>query len=63
MCKWDSWDRSNHWIKQDWPLRESLTPGFRNILHPDLVDRSNVILPPLHIKLGVMKQLVKALIK
>ena len=53
----------NYWIKRDWPLRESLTPGYRNILHPALVDRSNVILPPLHIKLGLMKQLVKALNK
>ena len=63
MCKWDSRDRSNHWIKRDWPLRESLTPGFRNILHPALVDRSNVILPSLQIKLGLMKQFVKALNK
>ena len=56
-------DRFNHWIKRDWLLRESLTPGFRNILHSALVDRSNVILPPLHIKLGLMKQFVKALNK
>ena len=60
MCEWDSRDRINHWIKRDWALRESLTPGYRNILHPALVDRSNVILPPLHIKLGLMKQFVKA---
>ena len=63
MCEWDSRDRSNHWIKREWPLRESLTPGCKNILHPALVDRSNVILPPLHIKLGLMKQFVKALNK
>ena len=62
MCKWDSTDRINHWIKRDWPLRESFTPGYRNILHSAFVDRSNVILPPLHIKLGLMKQL-KALNK
>ena len=61
MCKWDSRDRINHWIKRDWPLRKSLTTGYRNILHPALVDRSNVILPSLHIKLGLMKQFVKAL--
>ena len=59
----DSTDRSNNWIKRDWPLRGSLTPGFRNILHPAPVDRSNVILPPLHNKLGLMKQFVKALNK
>ena len=63
MCEWDSRERSNHWIKREWPLRESFTPGYRNILQPALVDRSNVILPPLHIKLGLMKQFVKALNK
>ena len=63
ICKWDSRDRSNHWIKHDWPLRESFIPGYRNILHPAPVGRSNVILPILHIKLGLMKQFVKALNK
>ena len=61
MCKWDL--RINHWIKHDWLLREFLTPGYRNILHPALVDRSNVILPSLHIILGLIKQFVKALNK
>ena len=46
-----------------WSLRKSLTPGCRNILHPALVDRSNVILPLLHIKLGLMKKFVNALKK
>ena len=63
MCESDSRDRINHSIKRDWPLREFLRPGYRNILHPALVDRSNVILPPLHIKLGPMKQFVKVLNK
>ena len=44
-------------------LREFLTPVHRNILHPALVDRSNVILPPLYIKLSLMKQFAKALDK
>ena len=61
MCEWDSRKWINYWIKRDWPLREYLTPGYRNILNPALVDRSNVILPTLHIKLGLMKQFVKAL--
>ena len=63
MCEWDSWDRINHSIKRDWPLRESFTPGYRNILYSALFDRSNVKLPPIHVKLFLMKQLVKALNK
>ena len=39
MCDRDSMDRINHWIKRDWPLRESLTPSFRNILHPALANQ------------------------
>ena len=63
VSEWNSRDRINHWIKRGCPLRESLTPGYKNILHPALVDRSYVILLPLHIKLGLMKQFVKALSK
>ena len=44
-------------------MRESLTPDYRNILYPALVDRSNVKLPPIHVKLDLMKQLVKDLNK
>jgi len=51
MCEWDSRDRSNNWSESEWPLRDSLTPGYRNILQPALVDRSSVILSPMHIKL------------
>ena len=58
MCEWD---RINYWIKRDWPSRESFTRGYRNILYLALVDRFSVILPPLHIKPGLMKQFVKAL--
>ncbi|GBN46056.1 hypothetical protein AVEN_275543-1 [Araneus ventricosus] len=41
--------------------RSDPKPGDPNILHQPLVDRKNIIFPPLHIKLGLMKQFVKAL--
>ena len=63
LCEWDSRDKANHWIKRDWPERISHTPGHKNISKRTLVDPSKVILQPLHIKLGVMKQYVKALDK
>ena len=37
--------------------------GKNNIIHEPLVDREKKIFPPLHIKLGLMKQFVKALDK
>ncbi len=63
LCLWDSRNRVEHYIKKDWPLRNVDIPGTSNISNPPLVERQNVILPPLHIKLGLVKQLVKALDK
>ena len=37
--------------------------GDKNIINEPLVSRDRLILPPLHIKLGLMKDLVKALDK
>ena len=42
---------------------KKLESGSENILHEPLVEPTKVLLPPLHIKLGIMKQLVKALDK
>lgn len=61
MCEWDSRAREKHWKQKQWPKRESLTPGSTNIIRDSLVNPKKIILPPLHIKLGIMKQFVKAL--
>jgi hypothetical protein len=37
--------------------------GGQNVINEPLVARDRIILPPLHIKLGLMKQFVKALNK
>lgn len=62
LCYWDSTATADHWVKKKkWPPRHSLTPGDKNIITDRLVYRKNIVFPPLHIKLGVMKQFVKAL--
>ena len=61
LCEWDSRDRQNHYIKKDWPKRESLTPGKKNVVSQPLVASEKIYLPPLHIKLGLMKNFVKAM--
>ena len=63
LCEWDSRDRKEHYIKKEWPIRKALDPGVKNIARESLVDPKKVLLPPLHIKLGLMKQFVKALAK
>lgn len=61
LCKWNSRDRCNHYIIKNWPKRESLNPGQENVLHQPLVCSEKILLPPLHIKLGLIKQFVKAM--
>jgi hypothetical protein len=50
---------SHDWIQKNWLPREELVIGSKNIAHLSLVAPCKVVLPPLRIKFGVMKQLVK----
>ena len=61
LCMWDSRAREKHWIQKEWPIRETLEAGMPNIVNDPIVSREKIIFPPLHIKLGLMKQFVKAL--
>ena len=64
LCMWYSWDHAQHYTKKDWPLREELVPcKERNVIDDPLVDRDRILFPPLHIKLSLIKQFTKALIK
>ena len=61
ICLWDSRARSDHRVKKEWPERIALTVNECNVINEPLVPREKIILPPLHIKFGIMKQFVKAL--
>ena len=63
LCMWDSRDKANHWVKKDWEPRITLRAGDKNIINEPLVPRDRIILPHLHINLGLIKQLVKDLDK
>ena len=63
MCLWDSRAKEQHWIKKEWPVREEMVPGEKNIQAKPLVETSKIVFPQLRIKLHVMKQFVKALSK
>ena len=60
-CKWDGLAKSVHYTKKNWPLRKLHTLATKNIAHQPLVDTREVLLPPLHIQLCLMKNSVKAL--
>lgn len=61
LCEWDSRARDKHYELKMWPIRQSLEPGEKNVLHHPLAPQNKIILPPLHIKLGLMKNFVKAM--
>ena len=61
LCYWDSRTNEEHLVRKKWPARNTTKPGEKNIVNNPLVNRKNIILPPLHIKLGLMKQFFKAL--
>ena len=63
LCLWDSRADDRHYLQKKWPARATLTPGRCNVKSSLLVDPKNVLLPPLHIKLSLMKNFVKALNK
>jgi len=59
LCLWDSRACQEHWTRESWPNREGFAIGGRNITHFLLINPSKVLLLPLHIKLGFMKQFAK----
>ena len=63
LCLWDSRADDQHYTKRDWPLREQLEPGRFNVLKKPLVHPSKTLLPPLHMKLELVKQFVKGIPK
>ena len=63
LCLFDSRDSEAHYVKKDWPQRTEFSIGRNNVKWGPLVKPEKVLMPPLHIKLGLMKQFVMALDK
>ena len=61
LCLWDNHANDQYYVRKEWPLREVLKPGSHKILSHPLNEPSKILLPPLHIKLDLMKNFVKAL--
>ena len=60
MCLWNSRACDVHWEKKVWPPRTDMTVNEASIIY-ELVPRDKIIIHPLHITLGLMKQFVKTL--
>ena len=61
LCLWDSRADEQHYVVKNWPPRQDLTSGFHKVLNSPLMEKSKILLPPVHIKLGLAKQFVRSL--
>ncbi|XP_066448063.1 uncharacterized protein [Eleutherodactylus coqui] len=61
LCLWDSQAREKHWTQKEWPKRDALEVGIQSIVNEPIVSQDRIIFSPLHFKLDLMKQFVKAL--
>lgn len=59
LCLWDTRARDKHYKTKVWPSREKFEPGKSNVQDLPLIDPKKIIPPPLHIKLGLVKQFIK----
>jgi len=60
LCEWRSRNKEQYPILT-WPNREEVSVGDKNISAMPLVDKHKILLPPLHIKLGLVKSFTKSL--
>ncbi|GBM28835.1 hypothetical protein AVEN_43559-1 [Araneus ventricosus] len=63
LCLWNSKAIALHYIESDWSQRASFKSGEMNVEDPPLSEPHKIIIPTLHIKLGLVKNLVKAMDK
>jgi hypothetical protein len=50
-----------YYLKRDWAQRKPLKVGENNVQQAALAEFHKILLPPLNIKLGLMKNFVKAM--
>jgi len=60
-CERDSRARSHHYPRKDRLARKSLEPGIMNVENQPLEEPSKFLLPSMHLKLGLMKNFVRAM--
>jgi hypothetical protein len=60
LCDWMKPGRNEQWVSRTGVLRgDNWQANEKSVIRDSLIDQRNVLLPPLHIKLGIMTQLIK----
>ena len=63
LCYWDTRDTNLHYHRRILSKRTKFSVGKNKVKWDPLIDPSKILIPPLHIKLGLIKQFCKALDK
>ena len=63
LCHWDSRDTTAHYHRRICSKRTEYSVGYGNIKWDRFIDLNKILLPPLHINFGFIKQFVLALDK
>lgn len=63
MCDWDTRFKGNQYNTKNWNMRNESNIGFRNVVREPLVSKEKILLPPLHVKLGIVKSFIKTIAK
>ena len=61
ICEWDSRARFLHYSRKNCPARKFLEPRVMNVENQPLVELSKILLPSMHLKLGLTKNSVKVM--
>lgn len=61
LCLWEGRRRDLHYVGHKWEARKNFDIGDNSVINNPLVPASKIVLPPLHIKLGIIKNFIKAL--
>lgn len=65
LCKWDSCSKTNQYQNHSWAEREDDPPlhHFNVIRKPLIENKNNILMPYLHVKLGIVKSCIKTILK
>ena len=55
LCLWDSRDTASHYHRKEWSAHEGQIIGIHNVKFTNLVEPQKILMPPLLIKLGLLK--------
>lgn len=62
LCLWEGRKKHQHYTDHVWPPRVLYDPvAKQSIDFMPLIEKSKIILPPLHIKLGIIRSFIIAL--